>query len=251
MYDPVVGRMLSTDNNVNGAYSALGYDRYAYALNNPLKYSDPDGETPQLLAAAVGAVIGVIGNGISNIQHGEKFFKGAGKAAVWGAISGLTFNAVGTAFGGLGSFGHEVGRAVTHGAVNMVMSTARTLVEGGDPTWGMAAKSFGVGAFSSMFSSGFGAAHANTGVTPNVFGTVMAGGFGGAFGAAIMGGDPVKGFTQGVILAATNHAMHSAMMSSPDMVAYMMTGRLRHLVGADAISIGAAEDWLSRSWSKP
>ena len=38
MYDPVVGRMLSTD-NIIGAYLTQGYDRYSYALNNPLKYT--------------------------------------------------------------------------------------------------------------------------------------------------------------------------------------------------------------------
>ena len=42
MYDPLNGRMLSVDNYVQGG--TQGYNRYSYALNNPLKYTDPSGE---------------------------------------------------------------------------------------------------------------------------------------------------------------------------------------------------------------
>ena len=34
------------------------FNRYAYALNNPLKYTDPSGEFIPLVAIGVGAVIG-------------------------------------------------------------------------------------------------------------------------------------------------------------------------------------------------
>ena len=44
LYDPIVGRMLSPDNFVQDATSTQSYNRYSYALNNPLKYRDPDGE---------------------------------------------------------------------------------------------------------------------------------------------------------------------------------------------------------------
>ena len=44
MYDPVVGRMLSVDNNVQMPDFTQNYNRYSYALNNPLKYTDPSGE---------------------------------------------------------------------------------------------------------------------------------------------------------------------------------------------------------------
>ena len=49
VYDPVIGRMLSPDNYVQSG--AQGYNRYTYANNNPLKYTDPDGENPLLIAA--------------------------------------------------------------------------------------------------------------------------------------------------------------------------------------------------------
>lgn len=44
MYDPVLARFLSPDNYVQMPFSTQGYNRYSYCINNPLKYSDPDGE---------------------------------------------------------------------------------------------------------------------------------------------------------------------------------------------------------------
>ncbi|MCL4857728.1 MAG: RHS repeat-associated core domain-containing protein, partial [Flavobacteriales bacterium] len=45
LYDPVLGRMLSPDNYVQDATSTQGYNRYSYVVNNPLKYTDPSGES--------------------------------------------------------------------------------------------------------------------------------------------------------------------------------------------------------------
>jgi RHS repeat-associated protein len=53
MYDPVIGRMLSPDNYVQGGSN--GFNRYAYVHNNPLKYTDPNGEfvVPLIIIAAL------------------------------------------------------------------------------------------------------------------------------------------------------------------------------------------------------
>lgn len=45
MYDPLNGRMLSADNYVQGGLGTQGYNRYSYAGNNPLLYTDPSGES--------------------------------------------------------------------------------------------------------------------------------------------------------------------------------------------------------------
>ena len=51
-YDPVVGRFYSNDpvdalgHMQRGNSIAHGFNRYAYANNNPYKYTDPDGELP-------------------------------------------------------------------------------------------------------------------------------------------------------------------------------------------------------------
>ena len=46
VYDPILGRMLSPDNLVPDAANTQGYNRYSYCYNNPLKYTDPDGNEP-------------------------------------------------------------------------------------------------------------------------------------------------------------------------------------------------------------
>ncbi|MFP5471081.1 MAG: FG-GAP-like repeat-containing protein [Bacteroidia bacterium] len=53
LYDPILGRMLSPDNYVQSELFSQSYNRYTYAFNNPLKYTDPDGDNPLLIAAAV------------------------------------------------------------------------------------------------------------------------------------------------------------------------------------------------------
>lgn len=44
LYDPFLGRFLSADPYVYESEALLGYNRYVYALNNPLRYTDPNGE---------------------------------------------------------------------------------------------------------------------------------------------------------------------------------------------------------------
>lgn len=44
LYDPVIGRFLSPDPRLQNPYSSQNYNRYSYCLNNPLAYTDPNGE---------------------------------------------------------------------------------------------------------------------------------------------------------------------------------------------------------------
>jgi RHS repeat-associated protein len=44
LYDPVIGRFFSPDNFVQMPECTQSFNRYSYALNNPLKYVDPTGE---------------------------------------------------------------------------------------------------------------------------------------------------------------------------------------------------------------
>jgi RHS repeat-associated protein len=44
VYDPLIGRFLSPDNFVQAPDFTQSYNRYSYCVNNPLKYTDPNGE---------------------------------------------------------------------------------------------------------------------------------------------------------------------------------------------------------------
>jgi hypothetical protein len=44
VYDPLIARFLSPDPQLQDPGNWLNYNRYAYCINNPLKYTDPSGE---------------------------------------------------------------------------------------------------------------------------------------------------------------------------------------------------------------
>ncbi len=54
VYDPVMSTFLSPDNYIQAPDNSQNFNRYAYCLNNPLKYTDPSGESI-VLAVLVGA----------------------------------------------------------------------------------------------------------------------------------------------------------------------------------------------------
>ena len=60
LYDPLLGRFLSPDNNVQMPDFTQNFNRYSYCLNNPLIYTDPNGEWFfSLIFPGVGTVIDV------------------------------------------------------------------------------------------------------------------------------------------------------------------------------------------------
>src|SRR5690606_18518747 len=44
VYDPILGRFMSPDNYIQAPDYTQNFNRFSYALNNPLVYTDPDGE---------------------------------------------------------------------------------------------------------------------------------------------------------------------------------------------------------------
>ena len=55
VYDPLMSSFLSPDNFIQCPDNPQNFNRYAYCLNNPLRYTDPSGEvfTELLIGAAV------------------------------------------------------------------------------------------------------------------------------------------------------------------------------------------------------
>lgn len=98
MYDPAQGRMLGPDNYVPTPFGTQGYNRFAYAMNNPLIYTDPDGNFPWLFIAVAAAVFAT-GNTVAHAINGDihSFWDGL-KYFAQGAVAGAAIG-TGVAFG--------------------------------------------------------------------------------------------------------------------------------------------------------
>lgn len=74
VYDPYMSTFLSPDNYIQAPDNSQNFNRYAYCLNNPLKYTDPSGEVfavdDIIIAAVIGAMVNMAYQGFSgNITH--------------------------------------------------------------------------------------------------------------------------------------------------------------------------------------
>jgi RHS repeat-associated protein len=93
MYDPVIGRMLAPDNYVQEPGFTQNYNRYSYAWNNPLVYTDPDGDVV-VTAIIVGAVMFGTGNLAAQAMAGNVNSFGDGLRAFGaGALAGAVVGA--------------------------------------------------------------------------------------------------------------------------------------------------------------
>jgi RHS repeat-associated protein len=141
LYDPLMGRMMEPDPLIIGKGNSQGYNRYSYALNNPLKYTDPDGHHPLLVAVGIGALVSAAmytGNvAFSNAGFANWDWGSFATSTVIGAASGAATYGIGSLFGPVftasgtlanGVMG-EVARAAMHGASGTVFSA----IGGGDP----------------------------------------------------------------------------------------------------------------------
>lgn len=77
LYDPILGRMLSPDNYIQSLDNTQSYNRYSYCINNPLKYTDPDGQWfiyDDVAAMLIGGAINWAVNGARFDGKGLAYF---------------------------------------------------------------------------------------------------------------------------------------------------------------------------------
>ena len=96
LYDPLLGRFLSPDPYVQAPDFTQNFNRYSYALNNPLKFTDDTGEfalTTMLTVAAITAAVFGLGNvGAHMIRDDISFYDGV-KYFFSGAVAGFLVGA--------------------------------------------------------------------------------------------------------------------------------------------------------------
>lgn len=143
VYDPLVAQFLSLDPYVQAPGNWLNYNRYAYAYNNPLIYTDPDGEWIQIvIGAAIGGIVNWFANGADFSWKGLGHF-GVGAAA--GALGGLAGNAVSSAVASGGFVSGALSGAAGGAASGFVSSAGNTWMNGGSFTDGFESGFIGAG----------------------------------------------------------------------------------------------------------
>jgi len=155
LYDPALGRFLSPDPYVQMPDFSQNFNRYSYALNNPLVYVDPDGEFIHIIVGAIigGAVnltVKIIQGKVDNVWDGVAAF---GIGAAGGAVVAATGGAVLTATGLTASsvLGGAVS-GVTGFATGGVLQNVGNHLYFGDPL--MSGKEFALGLATSAFTGG-------------------------------------------------------------------------------------------------
>jgi len=146
--NPALARMLSPDNYVQDPENPQNYNRYAYCYNNPLKYTDPDGELPFLIPVAIGAAAGYYFGSSMYMDNynifNESWWQGqdeAWKAGVSGAIVG---GAIGLGFSA--AFGQ------TLGITGMSVGTSGGIAGSGatTPLWNITSNAFITGSINTL-----------------------------------------------------------------------------------------------------
>ena len=114
-YGSKIGRFTTTDPVYTWQENLVDpqrWNRYAYARNNPLRYTDPDGRAINLVAGGIGAgiggVAGFVGSAWAQHAQGGAFvwqdaWAAAAGGAVSGGLAGLTLGGSLAAQGGIGA----------------------------------------------------------------------------------------------------------------------------------------------------
>ena len=128
MYDPIMSSFLSVDQFVQSPSSSQNFNRYAYCLNNPLRYVDPSGEV-LWEAVVVGAIIGAFSNTAmqvmsGNVNNSGQFWIAAGIGAISGGLGGAAGYEAGLGAAMWLGEGSLIGIGAASGLANGFVSTS-------------------------------------------------------------------------------------------------------------------------------
>jgi len=224
IYDPMLKQFLSPDNFIQDPENSQSYNRYGYAWNNPLLYTDPSGEIFQIgigLAIGIGAAIGALSYTIQAIFVTGTFdFSGFTKSVFMGALSG----AVSFGIGELASailpnllnttklaidMKVWVGKTIAFQAMSATMHAVSQGVIAG-----ISGGKFLQGAASALISSAVAGAVQGAGniagLKDSGFRTILFGTVSGGISAELTGGNFWQGAAIGLAVSGLNHVAHKA-----------------------------------------
>ncbi|MBR0538841.1 MAG: VCBS repeat-containing protein [Bacteroidales bacterium] len=220
MYDPLMSTFLSVDSYVQAPDFSQNFNRYAYCLNNPLKYTDPSGES--LLAtlavyAVISATVSMVSTATMNFMYDRPLYEGLGRAALVGAAQGVFSFGIGSAAGAIGA---AVASATNSAAWGTAAQVGFQVLAHGTLA-GAASEFRKEGTFWSGFASGAAASlvsSATAGICVKLGASeawtkaamIAAGGLSGGVSSSMAGGEFIDGLCNGLICAGLNHALHYA-----------------------------------------
>jgi RHS repeat-associated protein len=121
IYDPSLGQFMQPDNYVQFPEYASSYNRYSYVLNNPMSYTDPDGELiwiPVAIGTLWGGYNGYFGakhSGASGLGLFQSTLMGSALGAASGYIGGTTSIGLGESLSsvtGAGTYASAIGSGI-------------------------------------------------------------------------------------------------------------------------------------------
>jgi RHS repeat-associated protein len=132
LYDPTIGRMLSPDNYVQSPDNTQSFNRYSYAWNNPVNYTDPSGDFI-IEAMLVAGMLNLAANMFNGNVREMVSWKAAGYFAV-GAAAGAAGYGVGAGLSSVIGTGGFIGGGVVSGGAGFssgfAIGTGNNLLNG-------------------------------------------------------------------------------------------------------------------------
>ena len=143
LYDYAIARFLSPDNYVQEPGNSQNFNRYSYCLNNPLKYTDPDGEW---LHIAIGAIVGGAANLYANWKNCEGIWDYLTAFAAGASAGGLVAASAGAGAGAGSVIGVSAATGSATGATNSIIAQTDKNFKGMDHVdWGKVGKNAAIG----------------------------------------------------------------------------------------------------------